>query len=162
MPLDVSISVDLVLIARCFAALLWGIGWACFIQFNRLGKFWAAERAWLTVTIGIGVDMFIAFNATWAETFIVIICSSLAIIYRSLVNEVTRKPPSGYKVLWALEDSLVLIQELVEALQEIAENAQQGQQVARVSKVTTLAHSVHVILSSARRGEYSQSNRNGK
>ena len=161
-PVDVSISVDLVLIGRCLTALLWGIGWACFIQLHRLGRYWADERTWITVVIGVGVDWLIGIGADWPTFGLILVFSGAPVIYRSLVNESQRKPPSGYRVLWALEDSLVLIQEVLEALQEIAENTQQGQQVARVSRVTTLAHTIHVILSGARRGEYSQSKRNGK
>lgn len=162
MPLDVSISVDLVLIGRCLAALLWGIGWACFIQFHRLGQYWADERTWITVVIGVGIDWLIGIGADWTTFGLILIFSGSPVIYRSLINESKTKPPSGYRVLWALEDSLVLIQEMFEALQEIAENTEQGQQVARISRVTTLAHTLSVILSGARRGDYSQSKRNGK
>ena len=160
-PISVSISVDLVLIGRCLTALLWGIGWACFIQFHRLGQYWADERTWITVVVGVGIDWLIGIGSDWPTFGLILVFSGTPVIYRSLINESQRKPPSGYRVLWALEDSLVLIQEVLEALQGIAENTQQGQQVARISRTTTLVHTIHVILSGARRGDYQQK-RNGK
>ena len=153
-PLSVSISVDLVLIGRCLAALLWGIGWACFIQFHRLGQFWVAERTWLTVFIGIGVDLAIAFNATWGETCLVIAASSIAIILRSLINESKGKPPKGYKVLWGIEDALALSTKQIEALRDIASSVENGPQLTKVSRATTLAHLTKEVLVKARRGDY--------
>ena len=158
----VSIHVDLLLIGRCFAALFWGIIYAVFIQYNRYGQFIAAERTWLSVVIGIGADLLISFNSDWPTTCLVIAFSSIGIIVRSLTNESKGKPPSGYKVLWGIEDALVMLRDLIGVLEEIANHTQKGEQVARVSKAVTLAQLGREVLVRTRRGDYESGRKNGK
>lgn len=74
-------------------ALVWGVSWALFLQFTRLGHFLALKRAWVTVIVGIGADLliiliFVPFDLWW-QIALVIVLSSLAIIYRSLHNELS-------------------------------------------------------------------------
>jgi len=71
-------------------AAIWGAFWALFLQTTGPGKFLAARRAWLTVVIGIGVDLAILWAlipAQWPIVAGVITASSIGIIARSLANE---------------------------------------------------------------------------
>lgn len=72
-------------------ALIWGAVWAMFLQWTHLGRFLALKRTWLTVVIGIGVDLLISLTLlplrAWLTVFSIIAISSLPIITRSLVNE---------------------------------------------------------------------------
>ncbi|MBN2390731.1 MAG: hypothetical protein JXR84_08410 [Anaerolineae bacterium] len=72
-------------------ALFWGVLWAGFLQFNPAGRYLALRRTWLTVVIGVGVDLLILATVipleAWLPTCTVIAASSLGIIARSLYNE---------------------------------------------------------------------------
>jgi len=78
-------------VAVCVLAFIWGAVWARYLQFNEMGQFLAQKRTWLTVVIGIGVDLLLLLpvipRRTWFKIFTVIGFSSLAIIFRSLWNE---------------------------------------------------------------------------
>ena len=150
-----QISVNLLLIVRCLLALSWGIGWATFIQFNRLGQFLAEQRTWVSVVIGVGADLLIAFGATWIEVVLVVAFSSVGIIGRSFINE-TRRPtiPQGYKVLWALEDGSDRMGDTIKLLERSLET----QDMANVSRALSRAHQAHDIVWAARRGEYEPRN----
>jgi len=72
-------------------ALIWGVLWALFLQCVPLGQFLARRRTWITVVVGVGVDLAIAlmvvpFKAWWPVALVVGL-SSPGIIVRSLVNE---------------------------------------------------------------------------
>lgn len=79
------------LFAVLLLALSWGIIWTCALQFSPPGRYLATRRTWLTVVIGIGVDVLIlALLLDLAEILrvaAVIGCSSIGIIARSLWNE---------------------------------------------------------------------------
>lgn len=72
-------------------ALIWGVIWAAVLQFVPLGRFLAARRTWLTVVIGVGIDLLLMRPllklADWLKILALIGCSSLGIIARSLYNE---------------------------------------------------------------------------
>lgn len=72
-------------------AFIWGLFWACYLQFTRLGRFLAVQRTWITVVIGVGVDLIIArrfmSNKEWWWLVTMIAMSSIPIIGRSLFNE---------------------------------------------------------------------------
>lgn len=74
-----------------FLALFWGVIWACCLQFAPLGRYLAARRTWLTVVIGVGVDLLILAlmlePAQLLRVAAVIACSSIGIIARSVLNE---------------------------------------------------------------------------
>lgn len=84
-------------------ALIWGIVWASFLQFHHLGRFLALKRTWLTVVIGIGIDLLIALRLIpfvyWQRVLTVIALSSIGIIFRSLANELAEvdEELNGYK-----------------------------------------------------------------
>lgn len=72
-------------------ASLWGTIWAAFLQYTKFGQFLAAKRTWITVVIGVGVDLLILLKVLprreWVKVFSVVAFSSLSIITRSLHNE---------------------------------------------------------------------------
>ncbi len=72
-------------------ALVWGCIWALTLQFTPIGKFLAVKRTWLTVVVGVGVDLLIALIAVpsrvWRRVALIIAASALGIVARSLINE---------------------------------------------------------------------------
>jgi len=72
-------------------AFIWGAIWSGFLQWTRFGQFLAQKRTWLTVVIGIGVDLLLILplipRRFLGKVFTVIAVSALPIIFRSLVNE---------------------------------------------------------------------------
>lgn len=73
-----------------FLALIWGISWALCLE-TRPGKWLAYRRTWLTVVVGVGVDLLIAITIMprkeWAKFTSIIGLSSIGIILRSLLHE---------------------------------------------------------------------------
>ena len=72
-------------------ALIWGGIWAAVLQWTVFGRFIAHKRTWLSVVVGIGVDLLILLAiipfGVWVLVVSVIALSSVAIIFRSLYNE---------------------------------------------------------------------------
>jgi hypothetical protein len=79
------------IVLAAIVATVWGALWAAFIQFNYHGRFLAARLTWLSVVIGIGVDLLILALVIPLDAFIAVVtvigASSLPIIARSLLNE---------------------------------------------------------------------------
>jgi len=69
---------------------IWGIVWALCLQ-TYPGRFLAARFTWLTVVVGVGVDLLIALLVVpmcyWLPLAAIIGASSVAIVGRSLINE---------------------------------------------------------------------------
>lgn len=74
-----------------FLALIWGAAWSAYLQFAELGRFLAEKRTWLTVVIGVGVDLLLLIplipRREWLKICSIIALSSVAIVFRSLWNE---------------------------------------------------------------------------
>lgn len=72
-------------------AAVWGVVWALFLQYHPWGQWLAVRRTWLTVVIGVGVDLallaLLLDLPTWLTVAGVIGASSLGIIVRSIANE---------------------------------------------------------------------------
>lgn len=72
-------------------ATTWGIAWALILQWTRIGRFLAIRRTWITVVIGIGIDLAIALAVVpliwWTQIALIVLLSSIGIIIRSLINE---------------------------------------------------------------------------
>jgi len=72
-------------------ALFWGALWASFLQCSAWGRYLALRRTWLTVVVGVGVDLLILATVlpleAWLLMCAVIAASSVGIITRSLYNE---------------------------------------------------------------------------
>lgn len=79
------------IVLAVIVAALWGAMWAAFIQFNYHGRFLAARLTWLSVVIGIGVDLLILALVIPIDALIAVVAiigaSSLPIIARSLIND---------------------------------------------------------------------------
>lgn len=151
--MEMQFSVDLLLIGRCLGALLWGIGLALFLQFHRMGKFLADERTWLTVIVGVGVDMLLGIGGTWWELWLVIAFSSIGIIWRSLRNEERETPNvKAYKTLWAMEAALDAVGDVIT---ELTKGLEVGtpEALAHVSRALSKAHVASRNLTLARYGE---------
>lgn len=146
------ITVDLLLIFRVFLGFLWGFLWAGILQFTRQGQFLVLKRTWLTVVIGIGVDLLIAYPADWWTIFLVISVSSIGIIFRSLVNESQAEDDpaiNSYKLKHALEDAVAICIDLRTNLtQMLAEGS-----LTDLSYQLAIVHHLHEILLAARRGD---------
>lgn len=152
-----QISVDSPLILRSFVALLWGVLYALFLQHVRLGQFWVERRTWLTVVIGVGVDLLIAVNGDWFTVSVVIAFSAVPIIIRSLNNEEKREKtgPRSYKVIWGLEDAIALSNNQIEMLDAII--TREGAKDTRdlnVARALSLAYQINAKVKAARKGDY--------
>jgi hypothetical protein len=79
------------LIMAVILAAVWGIVWAVVLQHTAWGQFLAARRTWLTVVIGVGIDLLILLAilpiTVWLQISVVISASAIGIIGRSLANE---------------------------------------------------------------------------
>jgi hypothetical protein len=79
------------IVLAVIVAALWGALWASFIQFNYHCRFLAARMTWLSVVIGIGVDLLILALVIPLEALLAVVAvigaSALPIIARSLINE---------------------------------------------------------------------------
>jgi hypothetical protein len=150
------ISVDYVLIARCLGALLWGILYAVYLNHGRLGPFLAEERTWLSVVIGVGVDLLIGIGALWWEIWLIVALSGIGVIARSLIHERDRRNApnaNGYKVKWGLEDAIAILMDLIQLLESVLEAPEQVD-LAKLSRSLRLAHRAHDKVKYARQGEY--------
>lgn len=152
--MELQIGVDLVLILRCLAGLLWGVLLACFLQFHRMGQFLAHERTWVSVIIGVGADLLLGIGATWWQLWLVVAFSSVGVIVRSLSNERQAPDPAlnKYKTKWQMEEALDAIGDVIT---ELASALALGtpEALMHVSKALGRAHSASRNLTLARYGE---------
>jgi hypothetical protein len=150
-----QISVDLLLIARVVGALLWGILWAVFLQYHRVGQYLADKRTWVTVVVGVGVDLAIAYGADWMAVVFVFGASSLGIITRSLINESQRPKELGaYKQKWLLEDAMAFTDEVIILLRLILRQEPGSKVVSATSEALEVVQNLRLQLKSAREGRY--------
>jgi hypothetical protein len=148
-----TIFVDLLLILRILAALFWGIIWASFLQFTRQGEFLAERRTWITVVIGVGVDLLIAYPGDWYVITLVIIVSSIGIIFRSLWNETKGLPnPNSHKLKHHLEDIAALTDEQIDQLNDLLKDSMSPAQLASVSDMLANTHQIKDHAQDARQG----------
>lgn len=74
-------------------ALIWGAIWAAFLQLTPWGHYLAVRRTWITVVVGVGIDLLLMLLvvplATWFLIVGIIAASAIGIIARSLYNEIT-------------------------------------------------------------------------
>jgi hypothetical protein len=78
------------LLLGCFWGALWGIGFAAFLQWVPIGQYIVERVTWLSVVIGVGVDLlilgpFIGWPVVMFASA-VIGASSIGIVGRSLLN----------------------------------------------------------------------------
>lgn len=147
----VTFSVDLLLISRVFGAFAWGTLWAIALQQARWGRFLAEERTWLTVVVGVGVDLLIAYGGDWWTVAAVIAASSPAIIYRSLHNEATHTTLLGRnRMIAVLEDAIAYTNEQIKALDVLIER--HPEHAPLLSAMLRRQHRIRELLVGARNG----------
>jgi len=159
--MGIQIDIDLILFCRCFAALIWGILLAVYLQFNRLGVFLAKERTWLAVVVGVGVDLLLGINATWWAIWLIVAFSSIGIVVRSIVNEHQEGEPAlnRYKTKWAMEEGIDACGDTITALQKALEETSGAEQVRQISLALAAAHRANRNITSARYGEIEKKSR---
>lgn len=162
-----QISVDLPLIFRVSLGILWGVVWAVYIQVNRNGQFLAQERTWITVVVGVGVDLLISYpwgggQGDWFTVAAVISASSIGIIVRSLANEKKQAElnPKSYKLIWGILDAIALTQDAIDQLTRLLETGTElgKAEAVKINKTLGILHRLKDTITNARRGDYDQKN----
>ena len=78
------------MLAVCLGA-VWGAVWAAVLQHTGWGRWLAVRRTWLTVVVGVGVDLLLLLLVLdwhmWAQVVAIVAASSIGVIVRSLHNE---------------------------------------------------------------------------
>ena len=154
----VEISVDLLLVGRVLVACLWGILFAVFLQYHRLGRFLVEARTWVTVVLGVGVDLALAYGGDWWTVFFVVGASAVGILVRSWANESRRKDSvelGAYQRKWILEDAIADGDEAIMTLRLILrDKPEDGRLVVRLSETLELLQSQRGRLKAAREGRF--------
>jgi len=152
-----QIQINFIQIARCFAALVFGIVYAVFLQRNKYGQFLVERRTWMTVTFGIGVDLLLSYGGTWWDVVATIAFSFVGIFARSMMNEQRRsqrRQLGPYQTNWVLDDSSDLAYSIKKTLTDLLDSelgkTEAKLTVAALSKVFQL----YEILEAAMNGEY--------
>lgn len=153
--MQMQIVVDWALISRCFAGLLWGILFACFIQFHRMGQFVARERTWISVIICVGVDLLLGIGGTWWEVWLIIALSSLGAIVRALISERREFEPAlnRYRTKWLLEGAIDGCGDAITALEKALAADDEGKRLRWISSAMAAAHKAARSITAARYGE---------
>ncbi|MCK9629250.1 MAG: hypothetical protein M0R37_11765 [Bacteroidales bacterium] len=152
--IEMQLSVDFMLIGRCLLAFLWGIGLACFLQFSRIGQYIATARTWISVVIGVGVDLLLGIGAAWWVMWLVVALSSLGVITRSLFNEHNEAEPAlnRYRTKWQMEDTIDCCGSIIGLLTDALEAESADKSLAQVSKALAKAHNALRLMTEARYG----------
>lgn len=70
---------------------IWGVIWGSYLQFTRTGQWLASSRTWITVVVGVGMNLLISLLflpvSLWLHLIGLFAISSFPIILRSLHNE---------------------------------------------------------------------------
>lgn len=153
--METQIVLDWGLFWRCLAALLWGALWAAFLQYHRLGRFLAVERTWVTVVIGVGVDLLIGIGATWWALWCIVACSSLGVIARSLRNEARELEPTlnRYRTKWLMESTMDRLGDALTELERALQAESEGARLSHISLALSAAHQASRDIAAARYGE---------
>lgn len=153
-----SFSIDLALILRLFGALAWGAAYAIFLQLHPLGKFLVRFRTWVTVVIGVGVDLGIAYPGDWWTVAAVIAVSSVGIIARSLFNEekTQRGKRMPDKTLYSIMDAIALSKGLIERLEKLIKKGGKDTQDLEIAAIVTIAYQIKEKCQHAQAGEYEE------
>lgn len=73
------------------AELLWGMTWALFLQYTRLGRYLAGRQTWASVVVGVGGTLALSYpvvdGRSWWRIGGAFALSSVGIIARSLLND---------------------------------------------------------------------------
>ncbi len=148
----VSIPLDLLLICRVLAAFSFGCGLAAGLQFTRLGRFLAEERTWLTVVLGVGVDLMLAYQADWMTTVGVFAMSSVGVIVRSLLYEHQETVNlRSYKLIHHIEDATALALDITATTtKRLSSAGVSSAEVIHLARILTLTNGILDHLKAAR------------
>jgi len=152
--MEMQFSVDLILIARCLGGLLWGILWAVFIQYHRMGRFLVTARTWIAVVVGVGVDLLLGIGAPWWALWLIVGLSSIGVITRSLLNEHAQTAPAlnRYRTKWQMEDTLDECGDIIGLLDQALTAATLATAQERVSQALAKVHHAQRLMTAARYG----------
>jgi len=145
-----------------FLGFIWGLAWALIIEYVPLGQFLVRRRTWITVVIGVGGDMAIAWFAldfaAWSQMALIVGLSSIPVVMRSLLlesNGASERLPN--KVIWGIEDVLARCLRAGRALDETIERARVLNDSPLMSSLLALQgelFSIRARAADARRGTY--------
>lgn len=148
--------VDLLLLLRILAAVLWGSAWAAYLTWTEHGRYLAKERTWITVVAGVGVDLIIAYGGDWWTVIFVIAASSPPIIARSLYQERLQEAKqvnyNANHLKWGVEDATATTGDLIKSLSGTLADFEASRAVRDIARALSLALQVQEILILARSG----------
>lgn len=149
-------SIDSDLIWRVFAAFLWGLGFACWLRLTREGQKFERRYTAVATSIGIAVDLFLAFGLDWAGVAAVIVASGIGPVGFGLsMGYPADENYHRNKIKWAIEDTTALLIDLVDRLTGLLrEGDLPAEALARVSEILAMTHQAKRIITDAQRGEY--------
>jgi len=150
-----------------FLALFWGLLWASALQFSKLGRWLAEKRTWITVVVGVGVDLVIALFVVewdaWWRMALIIVASSVGVIFRSLWNELQEakeekrsKPRLPNKVQWNLDDIQALCPRMSKGLRRAEDRARRHEDCELLAELAGLGKEVERVLRKARDARYGE------
>lgn len=156
-----SLNVDLLLIGRCLAAVLWGVLLALTLQFTRVGQYLSERQMWFVVSVGAGVNLLIGFNAAWLTLVLIFAGSSLGIIARAVINQSRQAEPDlhAYRTKWGMEDAIDRLGDLIGLLQRTLEEGNGDKKASLVSQALSKAHQAQRAITTARYGEPERTNK---
>lgn len=149
-----QISIDSLLILRLVGAFVWGFIWAIFIYKARSGISLRQDHTWVTVVIGVGVDLLVSFQADWWTVAAVIALSSVGVIGFSTFYPHKDESPTGYKIIGYIEDATALCLRTIRDLEEALDASENGKMSLALSKVLANIHKAHALMVMARGGEF--------
>lgn len=150
-------SINFLQIGRCFAALVFGIVYAIFLQRNKYGQFLVERRTWITVAFGIGIDLLLSYGGTWWDVVAVIAFSFIGIFARSMINEQRRnqrRQLGRYSTNWVLEDASDLTYSIKKILMDLLDTDLDKAGVKLTKNALSRVFQLHAILEAALNGEY--------
>jgi len=151
-----QISLDSALIFRLVGAFAWGFVWALFIYKARSGIALRQDHTWVTVVIGIGADLLMAFPGDWWTVAAVIALSSVGVIGFATFYPHKDEPPSGYRVIGYLEDATALCLRTIRDMEGVLEASADGKISLAISRMLANIHRAHTLLTMARCGEFTK------
>ena len=151
-----QISIDLLLILRLLGSFIWGWVWALFIYKTRDGITLRLDHTWVTVVIGVGLDLIISFPQNWFIVAAAIASSSIGILYFAAFDTHKNERPTGYKVIEAIENATAIGLRVIRGLETILTCCEDGKTSAAISKVLTDAQREHFYLATARNGDFTK------
>ena len=154
-----QISVDSLAIFRFIGAFAWGFVWALFIYKARSGISLRQDQTWVTVVIGVGVDLLVSFQGDWWTVAAVIALSSIGVIGFATFYPHKDDPPTGYKIIGYIEDSTALCLRTIRDLEEALEASENGKMSLALSRILSNVHKAHALMTLARGGEFTKKRR---